>query len=57
MLADIVKRGYLDAVHIVKGAKFKGNLVTAFRDGACEAIDKGTGKVLSEKERLNMLEK
>ena len=57
VLADIVKRGYLDAVHIVKGAKFKGNLVTAFRDGACEAIDKGTGKVLSEKERLNMLEK
>lgn len=57
VLADIVKRGYLDAVHIVKGVKFKGNLVTAFRDGACEAIDKGTGKVLSEKERLNMLEK
>ena len=57
VLADIVKRGYLDAVHIVKGAKFQGNLVTAFRNGACEAINKATGKVLSEEERLSRLEK
>lgn len=55
ILADIVKRGYLDAVHIVKGGKFKGNLHTKIIGGACEAIDENTGEILSESERLKRL--
>ncbi|MGI6701991.1 MAG: cobalamin B12-binding domain-containing protein [Christensenellales bacterium] len=55
VLADCVKKGYLDAVHIVKGNKFKGNLSTKFIDGKCFAFDKATHKVLTETERLNIL--
>ena len=55
ILADIVKRGYLDAVHIVKNEKFRGNLRTQLINGACEAIDSQTGKILSETERLGRL--
>lgn len=55
VLAECVKRGYMDAVHIVKGEKFKGNLATKFWNGMCVAYDKKTGKVLSEKERLEGL--
>ncbi len=57
VLAECVKRGYLDAVHIVKGEKFRGNLMTKFVDGKCVAYDKKTGKLLSEKERLERLKK
>lgn len=56
VLAECVKRGYMDAAHIVKGGKFRGNLSTKFEDGKCVAYDKKTGKVLSEKERLEGLE-
>lgn len=52
VLADCVKKGYLDAVHIVKGDKFKGNLATSFRDGACVAIDPNTNEQISECVRL-----
>lgn len=55
VLADCVKKGYLDAVHIVKGNKFKGNLSTKFVDGKCVAFDKATNKELTETERLNIL--
>lgn len=57
VLADIVKRGYLDAVHIVKGGKFRGTLHTRIINGACEAIDEKTGEILSEKNRLERLAK
>lgn len=55
VLADCVKKGYLDAVHIVKGNKFKGNLSTKFVNGKCVAFDKATNKELTETERLNIL--
>ena len=57
VLAECVKRGYLDAVHIVKNQKFRGNLYTRFQDGKCVAVDKATGKPLSEAERLKNLVK
>lgn len=56
ILADIVKEGYMDAVHIVKGDKFKGDLHTTFVDGACVAYDKETKKVMNEATRLAHLE-
>lgn len=56
ILADIVKLGILDAVHIVRGKKFNGNLHTAFHNGACDAIDSITHEVLSEQKRLAGLE-
>lgn len=56
ILADLVKKGYLDAVHIVKGEKFKGDLTTSFVDGACVAIDKQTNRAVTEAVRLAKLE-
>lgn len=56
ILADVVKKGYMDAVHIVKGDKFKGDLHTTFVDGACVAFDRETNKVLNEAARLAHLE-
>lgn len=55
VLAKCIKKGYIDAVHIVKGEKFKGNLATKFIDGKCVAYNKETGKILNEKSRLNGL--
>lgn len=55
VLAESVKRGFLDAVHIMKNEKFKGTLYTRFVDGKCVACDKKTGKLLSERERLERL--
>ena len=57
VLSDCIKKGYIDAVHIVKGQKFKGNLATKIVDGKCVAYDKKSGKVLNERERLKLLEK
>lgn len=56
ILADVVKNGYMDAVHIVKGNKFKGDLHTTFVDGACVAYDKETHEVMNEATRLARLE-
>ncbi len=55
ILADLVKKGFLDAVHILKGDKFKGTLTTQIKGGACVAIDKETKRVLGEAERLSAL--
>lgn len=52
ILADLVKKGYMDAVHILKGTKFKGNLTTDFVDGKCVAINKETREMLDEATRL-----
>ncbi len=52
ILADLVKTGFLDAVHILKGDKFKGNLTTQIIGGACVAVNKETKKILTEEERL-----
>lgn len=56
VLSDIVKKGYLDAVHIVKGDQFKGRLRTTFRNGACVAYDTEKKEVISEAVRLAELE-
>ena len=55
VLADCVKRGIFDAVHIVKNKKFKGTLHTRILDGCCEAIDVFTGKCMPEEERLHRI--
>ena len=55
VLAGSVKRGYLDAVHILKNDKFRGQLSTRLEDGRCVAYDPATGKTLTEAERLNQL--
>ena len=55
VLADCVKKGYLDAVHIPKNDKFLGRLYTKIIDGMCVACDKQTGKPISEYERLQRI--
>lgn len=52
VLADAIKRGIIDAVHIVKGGKFKGNLKTAIVGGACVAIDPEMKQPIDETSRL-----
>lgn len=55
VLCDCIRSGYIDAVHILKNDKYKGNLKTTIVDGKCLAIDPETGKILDEKERLAKL--
>lgn len=57
VLVDCVKRGIFDAVHIRKNDKFTGNLYTKLIDGMCLACNKKTGKPITEKERIDALEK
>ena len=57
VIADCVKRGILDAVHIVKNEKFKGNLHTRMIDGKCMAYDLDADKILTEQERLRSIPK
>lgn len=52
VLVDCIEKGYIDAVHIMRGGKFRGNLSTKIVDGKCVAYDKQTGHLLSEDERL-----
>lgn len=39
VLSDCIRKGYIDAVHIVKSYKFTGNLKTKIIDGKCVAVD------------------
>lgn len=39
VLSDCIRKGYIDAVHIVKNYKFTGNLKTKIIDGKCVAVD------------------
>jgi len=62
VLADCIKRGILDAPHIVKKGDFRGTLQTRVKDGKCVAWDSaGTGRqgsegsVMDEKTRLEKL--
>ncbi len=57
VLAECIKKGYLDAVHIVKNDKYRGTLATRFEDGKCVAYDRDSGRVLSESERLRILDR
>lgn len=38
VLSDCIRKGYIDAVHIIKNSKFTGNLKTRILDGKCVAI-------------------
>jgi len=55
VLSDCIKRGILDAPHIVKGGEFKGTLQTRIKDGKCVAWDISNGNVMNEKTRLEKL--
>lgn len=55
VLCDCVRKGYIDAVHIVKNEKYRGTLKTSIIDGKCIAVDPVTGVALTEKERLSQL--
>ena len=55
VLSDCIKRGVLDAPHIVKGGEFKGTLQTRVKDGKCVAWDNSNGCAMDEKTRLKQL--
>lgn len=55
VLTDCIKRGILDAPHIVKQGEFKGNLNTRIHDGKCLAYDSSAGRFLSEAARLGRI--
>jgi len=55
VLSDCIKRGILDAPHIVKGGEFRGTLNTRVKDGKCLAWDGKAGRVIDERTRLSAL--
>lgn len=55
VLSDCIRRGILDAPHIVKGERFRGILETRVVDGKCVAWDAAHKKALSEAERIEQL--
>jgi len=55
VLTDCIKRGILDAPHIVKKGDFRGNLQTRVREGKCVAWDSEKERVIDEKTRLGKL--
>jgi len=55
VLAQAIAIGLLDAPHLHGNLYAAGRLVTAPVDGAIRAIDPGSGKVLTEQERIDRL--
>ena len=55
VLSESIKRGVLDAPHILKTDMFKGNIYTTIVDGRCVAFDKVNKTELSEAERIARL--
>lgn len=55
VICDCVKKGYIDAVHILKNEKYRGNLKTIIKNGMCLACDPETKEILDEKTRLMKL--
>jgi hypothetical protein len=55
VLSDCIKRGILDAPHIVKGGEFRGTLQTRVRDGKNLAWDSNAECAIDERTRLEML--
>ncbi len=55
VLCDCIRNGYIDAVHIVKNSKYRGDLKTSIIDGKCLAVDNISGKPINESERLSRL--
>jgi hypothetical protein len=56
VLADMIKRGFIDAVHIAKNDKFRGTLRTEIVEGKCVAIDPATKEPIDEATRLASLD-
>ena len=56
VLADCIRRGILDAPHILKNEKFRGILETRMVAGSCLAWDSREKRPLSESDRLARLE-
>ncbi len=52
VLTDCIKKGILDAPHILKNDEFKGVLNTRICEGKCLAYDPKEGCFLNEKQRL-----
>ncbi|QEK11284.1 cobalamin B12-binding domain-containing protein [Crassaminicella thermophila] len=52
VLADIIKRGIIDAPHLRGNKHANGTLETRIVDGKCMAYSKKLGRVVSERERL-----
>jgi len=55
VISDCIKRGIIDAPHIVKGGEFKGTLQTRMRDGMCVAWDMKAEQKMNERTRLEKL--
>ena len=55
VLADCIRRGVLDAPHIVKNQKFTGNISTKIVDGACVCCHPDSGREISESERIRLI--
>jgi hypothetical protein len=55
VLSDCIKRGILDAPHIVKNDVFRGTLQTRVIDGKCLAWDSENKRVMDENTRLEKL--
>lgn len=55
VLCDCVKKGYIDAVHILKNDKYRGTLKTKIKDGKCLACDPETREIIDERTRLKQL--
>jgi hypothetical protein len=55
-LADCVRRGILDAPHIVKNETYRGILHTRLINGRCVAYNAAAKRELDEKQRLMALE-
>jgi len=54
-LAKAVKKGILDAPHLLGNPAACGRTITRMIDGACRAVDPSTGKPMTERERLRWL--
>ncbi len=55
VLSDCIKKGYIDAVHILKNDKFMGKLKTSVYEGKCVAIDPITQQPMTEAQRLKQI--
>lgn len=56
VLCDAIRNGYLDAVHIMHGEKFHGDLKTRLIHGKCLSVSPENGQPQTERERLARLE-
>lgn len=55
VIEDAIRRGILDAPHILKNDRFRGTLKTRIADGRCVAWDADAGRPMNEAERLERL--